>query len=173
MQIENKINGGVCLLNALTFVQCLHSTVWMAGTKNSFVGDTREITIFYAEMVQDFSRISWHPKLHSERSRCTGKESILELILKTPARQLSLQTQLNSFSDLDLLLSAPCLSSKWLLALKSLVPSRKWAWKVQSTSNLTTNKEKIFFAMIRQTESHTGHLFRAKSRMRKGLQMQR
>lgn len=41
MQIENKIKGDICLLNALyvsTFVQCLHSAVWMAGTKNSFVG---------------------------------------------------------------------------------------------------------------------------------------
>lgn len=44
-------------------------------------------------------------------------------------------------------------------ALKSLEPSRKWAWKVPRTSNLTTNKEKSFFAVIRPIESHTNHLF--------------
>lgn len=40
------------------------------------------------------------------------------------------------------------------MALKSLEPSRKWAWKVPSTSNLTTNKDTNFFAVIRQTGSH-------------------
>lgn len=104
----------ICLLNALyifTFVQCLHSAVWMAGTKNSFVGDTRGRKFFNAKMPQDFSRISWHPKLHSERSRHTGKESILELILKTPVRH-------NSASFLQWLrpvvVCSYCLSSKWL-----------------------------------------------------------
>lgn len=88
-------------------------------------------------MVQNFSSISWHPKLCSERSRCTHKESILELIFKTPIRH-------DSASFLQWLrpvaVCSYCLSSKWLLALKSLEPSRKWAWEVPSTSNLTTRE---------------------------------
>lgn len=158
MQIENKIHGGICPLNApyiFTFVQCLHNAVWMTGCPFLCM-DTRKRTTFHAKMDQDFSMLSWHPKLHSERSRSTGKESILELILKTPVRH-------NSAWFLQWLrpvvVCSCCLSSKRLLALKSLEPSRKWAWKVPSTSNLTTNKEKSFFAVIRQIVSHTSHLF--------------